>query len=95
MEIMKAKEKISFFVALILFVLVLILCNYIETTDIKKATVTKVENEIVTLIDEDGEEWQVAFDNFLVGDNVEITINNNHSDKDFSDDKITKINKIK
>ena len=63
---MRVKEKISFFVTLILFVLILILCNYIETTDIKKATVTKVENEIVTLVDEDGEEWQVAFDNFSV-----------------------------
>lgn len=92
---MKVKEKISFFVALTLFVLVLILCNYIETTDIKKATITKIENDNVILIDESGKEWQVAFDNFLLGDNVEITINNNHSDKDFSDDKIIKINKIK
>lgn len=92
---MRVKEKVYSFVALILFVLVLILCSYIETTNIKKATITKVEKDSVTLIDENGKEWRVAFDSFSVGDNVEIIINNNHSDKDFSDDKIIKINKIK
>ena len=61
------------------FSLALCFCSKVETTYNREATVTNVSNEIVTVIDESGNEWNFVGNNFSTGDKVKLVMDNNHT----------------
>lgn len=79
----------------VVFILILGLCSIIETTYTQKATVIEVENNIILMEDKSGHVWEFEASEFSVGDEVELVMNNNHTDLILEDDKIKKIKKIK
>jgi hypothetical protein len=62
-----------------IFSLTLCFCSEVETTYNRKAIVTNVNNEIVTVIDESDNEWDFVGNNFSIGDKVKLIMDNNHT----------------
>lgn len=62
-----------------IFSLALCFCSKVETTYNRKATVININNEIVTVIDESGNEWDFIGNNFSIGDKVKLVMDNNHT----------------
>jgi hypothetical protein len=61
------------------FSLALCFCSEVETTYNRKATVTNINNEIVTVVDESGNEWDFVGNSFSIGDKVKLVMDDNHT----------------
>lgn len=70
---------------------VLGLFGAIESTyAIKDCTVTEIENNTITVIDNRNNEWKFFADDseLVVGDSVDLVMDNNHTDYTIEDDEI-------
>ena len=94
-KIITLKEGIQGLLITIVFILMLSFCSIVETTYTRKATVTKVKNNIILFEDNCGHVWEVNGYDFSVGDKVKLIMDNNHTDFNINDDIIKKIKKIK
>ena len=90
--IITLKKKIQLILFFILFVGGLIFCNYVERT-YTKATVIAIEDDIITVKDFQGFVWEFTGNNFYVGEQIELVIDNNLTDDTIIDDKIKNIKK--
>ena len=82
---MKTLKKI----AIVIFIIALFYFSaWIESHYTKKATVIKVENDIVTVIDSNGYIWDFEGNNFSIDDKVELLMNNSQTDCYIFDDII-------
>lgn len=91
--IITLKKKIQLILFFILFVGGLIFCNYVERTYTKKATVIAIEGDIVTVKDFQDLVWEFTGNDFYVGEQIELIIDNNLTDDTIIDDKIKNIKK--
>lgn len=84
----------SSFVILML-VSMLSLFGTIESTYvIKKCEVIDIDNDIVTVIDKRNNEWKFYIEedsDIVVGDNVDLIIDNNHTDHTIIDDEVKRV----
>ena len=88
---MKTLKKI----AIVIFIIALFYFSaWIESHYTKKATVIKVENDIVTVIDSNGYIWDFEGNNFSIDDKVELLMNNSQTDCYIFDDVIENVKKI-
>lgn len=88
------RNKIQIALIGIMFVVMIIFCNYIETTYTRFVTVKDVINNTVITEDANGYLWEFEEDGFHKGDQVKLIMNNNHTDSIIIDDIITKAIKI-
>lgn len=86
-------KKIRNFLFIIICILIFILCNYIEITYTRIATVQKIENDLITALDSCGNLWEFTGDNYIVGDKVRLTMDTNHTDSIITDDQIKSVKK--
>jgi heme/copper-type cytochrome/quinol oxidase subunit 2 len=86
-------KKIKGFLFVIVCVIIFILCNYIETTYTRMATVQKIENDLVIALDSCGNLWEFTGDNYMIGDKVQLIMNTNHTDSIITDDQIKSVKK--
>lgn len=77
----------------ILFTAALILCGQIETTYTRDAVVISVEQDEVTVEDATGNIWEFYGDDFFVGEEVILTMDNNNTDNNIFDDFIKDVEK--
>lgn len=77
----------------IIFVAALTLCSQIETTYTREAVVIAVEYDEVTVEDTTGNVWGFYDDDFFVGEEVILTMDNNNTDNNIFDDFIKDVEK--
>lgn len=81
----------------IIFVLVsIVFCGYIESHYTREATVCKVENNIVTFTDPQGNFWEwekEKEDDFIMGQKVKLHMSTNYTIDTIEDDIIEKVSK--
>ncbi len=88
---MKTLKKI----AIITFVIALFYFSaWIESHYTRKATVIKIENNVVTVIDDSNNIWDFEGENFYINDEVELLMNNSQTDCYIFDDIIENAKKI-
>lgn len=82
-------------IVMIMMLSVLGLFGVIESTyTIKDCRVIDVDNDIVTVIDNRQNEWKFYVDDdsdIDVGDNVDLVMNNNHTDYTIEDDVVKRV----
>lgn len=86
-------KKIKNFLFIIICILIFILCNCIETTYTRVATVQKIENDLITVLDSCGNLWEFTGDNYIIGDKVRLIMDTNHTDSIITDDQIKSVKK--
>jgi len=88
---MKTLKKI----AIITFVIALFYFSaWIESHYTRKATVIKIKNNVVTVIDDSNNVWDFEGENFYINDEVELLMNNSQTDCYIFDDIIENAKKI-
>lgn len=85
----KLAENIHAIIVLIIFVVCFCVVGHIESHYTKRATVTDVINDYVTVEDEQGQVWAFGGDGFYKGDRVKLTMFTNYTDYIY-DDEIVK-----
>jgi len=88
MKTLKKIAIITFVIALFYF------STWIESHYTKKATVIKVENNVVTVIDDSNNIWDFEGENFYINDEVKLLMNNSQTDCYIFDDIIENAKKI-
>lgn len=63
----------------------------IETHYKLNAVVTEINNDIVTVEDKNGNEWEFIGTDFEIGQNVKMTMFNHYTDNTIEDDEIIKV----
>lgn len=92
----KIKEFFTQVFVAILFLVILCGCSWYETHYDRKATVVSTYNNIVTVKDEHGEEWEFE-DNekqYHKNDIVKLTMNSMGTIENIYDDRIENVKKI-
>lgn len=77
-----------------LFVLPSGIVGNIETHYTLNGVVTEIKNDIVTIEDKNGNEWEFESSDFTIGQNVKMTMFNGCTDNTNRDDEIVKIKPI-
>lgn len=87
------KEICKTFVTIVAFVMFLTFAGFVGKCEVeytRKGIVTNVCNNIVTIEDEYGKEWEIEDNGYNVNDEVTMTIHTNYTNK-ISDDIIKKV----
>ena len=92
-KIMFLKKWIQSLLIIIIFILIFSFCSIIETTYTRKATIIQIKDNTILMKDENNYVWEFNTNEFSVGDEVKLTLDNNHTDLIIKDDKIKKIKK--
>ncbi len=94
MKSLVVKFCCSLIMIMILFS-VLGLFGVVESTyTIKNCKVIDIDNDIVTVIDNRNNEWKFYVDNdsdIVIGDNVDLVMDNNHTDYTITDDEVKRV----
>lgn len=85
------RDRVMAGLCVALFVCVLLLLGCVEQRDKFNATVDTIEDNIATIVDELGNEWQYETDELCEGQNIVIVVDNQATLGYFDDDVITKI----
>ena len=78
-------------VLLVLFFVAIGRVGYWDTHYNREAMVISVENNIVTVEDEAGNEWVFVEDGWAVGDEVTLLMHTNTTESDITDDRIISV----
>lgn len=85
------RDRVMAGLCVALFVCVLLLLGCVEQRDKFNATVDTIEDNVVTIVDELGNEWQYETDELCEGQDIVIVVDNQATLGYFDDDVITKI----
>lgn len=85
------RDRVMAGLCVALFMCTLLLLGCVEQRDRFNATVDTIENNVVTIVDEIGNEWQYETDELCEGQDIIIVVDNQATLGYFDDDVITKI----
>ena len=93
---MKKSDFFKGFICLVIVFIAFLFCGKVERTYSVEAKVYSVENNVITFEDKIGQLWEYEEEEgtYKEGQKVKLTIDDNYS-KEFEDDKIIKIKKVK
>lgn len=90
-RVREIRETIKSIALLLIIIACFCVGSYVETHYTREATVVKVANNIVTVVDKCGYRWQFKGDGFKLDDEVKMTMDTMRTDFDISDDEIQKV----
>ena len=85
---MKTKEIAQIITVLTLMIITLCFCSWYESYYTREAIVTEVHEDVVIVVDRQGNEWSFIGDEFKVNDNVKLIMNTMHTENNIYDDVI-------
>lgn len=88
---MTRTHKIATIAGIIAFIIGFIVCSKIATTYKVNATISQVSNGLVSAVLDSGMEFQFWGDDYYIGEEVILVMNNNNTDWNFLDDRIEKV----
>lgn len=91
----KIKHAIKVCIYLIAFYIIFTFLNYIETHYKKDMVVVSIQENTITISDNQGNLYEYLGDNIDIGDCVIATMHNHYTDNDIMDDSVVKIKKVR
>lgn len=82
------KKKIISFISLFIVILCFCFCSFTETHYTKNAIVTNVNQNLITVKDENGYLWEFEGEGFEEDTEVKLIMDTNHTDSNTLDDKV-------
>ena len=88
------KNIIKTIIIVFIILIVLSIVNNYNTHYVRYGTVYSVNNDTITIKDEQGHLWDFIGSDYKLNDNVRMKMHTNYTDNNITDDKIIKIEKV-
>ena len=85
------KKKIVGIVLVVLLSIAFVVVSTSSANYTKEVEVVEVENDVVTIVDNQGMEYSFFGDGFKVGDTITVEMNINHTEQTRKDDTVKRV----